>query len=126
MTKHLDKYHNWYYNKNSTYNGTRRRRKNMYKLIGFLKKEGNFLNKDSGEMIEYNNTELYLITDEKEDVVGLTPIAAKAKTEELQLIGAKDLNEALNKEVYPITDLTAKPDENGRMRMLVNKLVVVR
>lgn len=97
----------------------------MYKLIGYQIKKGNFTNKESGELIEYDKTDLYLITDEKENVKGYMPASATANNENFKLIGAKTLEEALGKEVYVITDLTAKPDENGRMRLNVQKMVVV-
>ena len=97
----------------------------MQKLIGFTQKKGNFTNKDTGELVEYDNTELYLLTDEKEGVTGLMPIVARAKSDQLKIINAKNLDEAINKEVYAIVDMTNKTDENGRTRMLVSKLVVV-
>lgn len=97
----------------------------MYKLIGYQVKKGNFPKKETGELVEYDKTELYLVTDEKEGVKGLMPATAAANNESFKLIGAKTLDEAINKEVYVITDLTAKPDENGRMRLNVQKLVVV-
>ena len=97
----------------------------MYKLIGFQVKKGNFTNKDTGELVEYDKTELYLITDEKEGVKGFMPATASAQNDTFKIIGVKTLEEAINKEVYVITDLTAKPDENGRMRLNVQKLVVV-
>ena len=74
--------------------------------------------------MEYDKTELYLITDEKEGVKGFMPATASAQNDTFKIIGAKTLEEAINKEVYVITDLTAKPDENGRMRLNVQKLVV--
>lgn len=97
----------------------------MYKLIGFQVKKGNYPKKDTGELMEYDKTELYLVTDEKEGVKGFMPATASAQNDTFKIIGAKTLDEAINKEVYVITDLTAKPDENGRMRLNVQKLVVV-
>ena len=97
----------------------------MYKLIGFQVKKGNYPKKDTGELVEYDKTELYLITDEKEGVKGFMPATASAQNDTFKIIGVKTLEEAINKEVYVITDLTAKPDENGRMRLNVQKLVVV-
>lgn len=97
----------------------------MFKFIGYQQKEGNFPNKETGEIVEYKNTDLYFVTDEKEGVTGLSAIVSKAKSDELKLIGAKSLDEALNKEVYVITDLTAKTDEKGKARVFVSKLVVV-
>ncbi len=95
----------------------------MTKLVGFLQKKGDFTNKESGEVIEYDNLELYVMTNEKEGVIGNCAYTAKAKTNELKLVGCKELKEAIGHEVYLITDLTAKPDENGKMRVLVSKLV---
>lgn len=97
----------------------------MYRLIGFQVKKGNFPNKDTGELVEYDKTELYLLTDEKEGVKGFMPATASAQNDTFKIIGAKTLDEALNKEVYVITDLTAKPDKEGKMRLNVQKLVVV-
>ncbi len=97
----------------------------MTKLIGYQKKEGKFTNKETGEVIEYNNTQLYCVTDEKEDVKGLMAIELKAKTEDLQIIGAANIDAALNKEVYLITDITGKADENGKIKNLIAKIIVV-
>ena len=96
----------------------------MYKLIGYQKKEGSFTNKDTGELVEYNNIDLFYVTDEKDGVKGLFCDSARAKADELKFTGCKTLDEALNKEVYLIADLTAKADENGRSRLTVARLVV--
>lgn len=98
----------------------------MIKLVGYLQSKGNFTNKETGQLVDYDNTELFCLTDEKEGVKGLFPITAKAKTEELKIIGkANNLDDALQKEVYLITDLTAKKDENGKQRLNVAKIMVV-
>lgn len=97
----------------------------MIKLIGYLRKQGNFTNKDSGELVAYDNIELYFTSNEKPDVKGLYCDSAKAKTEDLKVINAKDLDAAIGKEVYLITDLTKKTDEQGKARIMVEKVVVV-
>lgn len=98
----------------------------MFKIIGYERKQGQFPNKETGEIVKYDNYELYYVTDEKDNLKGLFADGARAKAEELQIIGAKDLDEALNKEVYLISDLLAKPDENGRVRVNINKIVVIK
>ncbi len=97
----------------------------MYKLIGYQQKKGNFTNKDTGELVEYNNVELFYCTDEKPGVKGLFCDSARAKMDDLKFTGCKSLDEALNKDCYLIADLTAKADEEGKTRMLVSRIVVL-
>lgn len=98
----------------------------MYKLLGYERKTGEFTNKETGEIVKYDNYDLFYVTDEKENVKGLYCDSARAKVDELKLTGAKDLDEALDKEVYLMVDLTAKTDENGRARLNVGRIVVLQ
>ena len=99
----------------------------MYKLIGYERKQGSFTHKDSGEIVEYDNYELFYVTDEKrsDNMKGLFCDSARAKVADLKFSGCKNIDEALNKEVYFIVDLTAKADENGRARLNVDRIVVL-
>lgn len=98
----------------------------MYKLLGYEQKQGTFTNKDTGEVIQYNNVDLHYVTDEKQKVKGLFCDSVKAKMDELQFTNAKSLDECLNKEIYLIFDPTQKTDENGKTRMMVARIVVVK
>lgn len=95
------------------------------KLIGYRKREGNFTNKDTGELVKYNNLELFYTSDEEPDVKGEMCDVAKAKTDELKITGAKNIDECIGKEVYLIADLSGKSDENGRKRLNIARIVVV-
>lgn len=96
----------------------------MYKLVGYQEKKGNFTNKETGEVVEYHNYELFYVTDEKPDVKGCYADSATAKAKDLRIKGAKTLEECLGKEVYLIADLTARTDEQGRARLNVSSIVV--
>lgn len=95
------------------------------KLIGYEQRKGNFTNKDTGELVEFDNTKLYYVSNEKPTVKGLYCDEATAKTDELQIINAKNIDEALDKEVYLITDITTKADADGKARLRIAKIVVV-
>ncbi len=71
----------------------------MIKLVGYQQKKGTFTNEKTGEVIEYDNYELYCMTDEDEKVKGLMTVTHKIKAEELVIKGAKDLDELINKEI---------------------------
>ena len=96
----------------------------MYKLIGYQEKKGKFLNKETGEQVDYHKYDLFYVTDEKEGVKGFCADCASASAKDLRIKGAKTLDECLNKEVYLIADLTARTDENGKARLNVSNIVV--
>ena len=97
----------------------------MVKLLGYEEKKGSFTNKDTGEVVEYHNIDLHYVTDEKEGIKGYFCDCATAKAADLTVRGAKDLDGALNKEVYLLHDLTAKTDKDGKTRPLIKTVVVL-
>lgn len=97
----------------------------MIRLVGYQQKKGNFTQKETGELVEYDNTELYYTTDEKSEVKGVYADSAKAKTEQLKIIGAKTLDDAIGKEVYLIVDVTTRTDKDDKARLNIGKIVVV-
>jgi hypothetical protein len=102
----------------------------MFKLVGYEEKKGTLpVDEKTGEVKEYHNYDLHFLTDEKTDekngVFGLTTFSGKARAADLKLTGAKELKELFGKEVYPITDLTARKDEEGKVRQMIIRLVAV-
>ena len=97
----------------------------MIKLIGYQRKQGNFTNKDTGELVNYDNTELFYVSDEKPEVKGMYCDSAKAKTEALTIVGAKSIDDAIGKEVYLIVDVTQKTDKEDKARLNISKIVVI-
>lgn len=101
----------------------------MFKLVGYEEKKGTIVDEKTGEVKEYHNYDLHFLTDEKTDekngVFGLTTFAGKSRASDLKLTGAKELKELINKEVYPITDMTARKDEEGKVRQMIVRLVAV-
>ena len=95
----------------------------MFKLMGYEEKKGEFTDKSTGEVKTYHNYDLHYVTDEKDGVKGFFCDSARAKAADLQLKGCKTLDDALNKEVYLIADLTAKVDEEGKSRMMIKTIV---
>lgn len=102
----------------------------MFRVVGYEEKKGLLpADEKTGEVKEYHNYDLHFVTDEKTDpergVVGLTVFTGKARAADLKITGAKELKELINKEVYPITDLTARKDEDGKVRQMIVRLVAV-
>ena len=78
----------------------------MYKLLGYENKAGDFTNKQTGELIQYDNYVLHFVTDERTEVKGLFCGSAKTKREKLQFMGFKTLDDILGKEVIFGFDMT--------------------
>lgn len=97
----------------------------MFRFVGYEEKKGSFTNKETGEVVEYHNYDLHFLSDEKKEAVGHIVFTGKAKADDLQLTGAKELKELIGKEVYPITDMVAKKDEEGKVRQMIVRLVAV-
>lgn len=96
----------------------------MIKLFGYEEKKGSFVNKDTGEQVAYHNYVLHFGTDEKEGIHGMFCDNVTAKADNFVIKGAKDLDAAIGHEVDFAFDVTAKTDENGKVRQLVKKLLV--
>lgn len=98
----------------------------MFRLVGYEEKKGTLPpDKETGEVKEYHNFDLHFLTDEKSEVVGHATFTGKARASDLKLTGAKELKELIGKEVYPITDMTARKDEEGKVRQMIVRLVAV-
>lgn len=98
----------------------------MFKFVGFEEKKGNLPpDERTGEVREYHNYDLHFITDEKSDVVGHAVFTGKARASDLKLTGAKELKDLIGKDVYPITDMTSRKDEEGKVRQMIVRLVAV-
>ena len=96
----------------------------MFKFVGYEEKKGTLPpDERTGEVKEYHNYDLHFVTDEKSDVVGLSVFTGKARAADLKFTGAEELKELINKEVYPITDMTARKDEDGKVRQMIVRLV---
>jgi hypothetical protein len=98
----------------------------MFKFVGYEEKKGDLPpDERTGEVKEYHNYDLHFVTDEKANVVGHATFTGKARAADLKLTGAKELKELIGKDVYPITDMTARKDEEGKVRQMIVRLVVV-
>ena len=98
----------------------------MFKFVGYEEKKGMLpVDEKTGEVKEYHNYDLHFVTDEKDGVTGHAVFSGKARAADLKLTGAKELKELIGKDVYPITDLTARKDEEGKVRQMIVRLVVV-
>lgn len=98
----------------------------MFKLVGYEEKKGTLpVDEKTGEVKEYHNYDLHFIADEKPGVVGCAAFSGKARAADLQLVGAKELKDLLGKEVYPISDLFARKDEDGKSRQMIVRLIAV-
>lgn len=97
----------------------------MIKLVGYERKTGNMVNKQTAEVIEWDNYVLHYITDERPEVKGVFADNVTAKVEGLQLHGCKTIDEALNKQVMFGMDMTAKIDAEGKGKLNVNRIVVL-
>lgn len=76
-------------------------------LKGYERKQGNFTNKVTGEVIEYDNIVIHYESDEREEVQGFFCGSAKCKAKGFKIYGAKDIHELLNKEIILAMDPTA-------------------
>ena len=97
----------------------------MIRLVGYERKTGSMPNKQTGEVISWDNYVLHYITDERPEVKGVYADNVTAKADSLQLTGCKTIDEALNKQVMFGMDMTAKVDAEGKSKLNVNRIVVL-
>lgn len=97
----------------------------MIKLIGYERKTGNMQDTKTGELIEWDNYLLHYVTDERPEVKGLFADNVTAKVDGLQILNAKSIDEALNKQVMFAIDMTSKIGADGKGKINVNKIVVL-
>ena len=98
----------------------------MFKLVGYERKQGSFVNKETGEKVEYDNYDLFCVADaaEKPGVVGMFCDSYPAKADKLKITGAKSLDELINKPVVLVQDLTAKVDEFGKSKVSIARIML--
>ena len=98
----------------------------MFKLVGYERKQGSFVNKETGEKVEYDNYDLFYVADaaEKPGVVGMFCDCVPAKADKLKITGAKSLDELINKPVILVQDLTAKVDEFGKSKVSIARIIL--
>lgn len=98
----------------------------MFKLVGYERKTGSFPNKETGEIINYDNYDLFYVADaaEKPGVVGMFCDCVPAKADKLKITGAKTLDELLNQPVILVQDLTAKVDEFGKSKVSISRIIL--
>ena len=77
------------------------------------------------EMISYDKYTLHYVSDERQTCKGLYCDNIGAKAENLQIIGAKCLDDVIGKVVVFGMDMTGKPDRNGRVIPVVTSIVLV-
>lgn len=72
----------------------------MVKVIGYEVKKGTFTNDKTGEVIDYDNINLYTITDQHTNVVGCSSSVLKIKSKDFEKItGHKTPENLIEKEV---------------------------
>jgi len=91
----------------------------MVVLVGFKRKVGQMVNKDTGELIKWDNYDLFFESDEDKDVSGVKPLIQTARAADLQIIGAESLEVLLKRPCFVLHDMDVKTDENGRAKMYV-------
>lgn len=77
----------------------------MYKLIGAKHKQGDFIDAANNK-VQYDYISLYFVSDEGEVDFGQVAGVVKAKPDQLKIEGAKNLAEAVGREVVLVPDLT--------------------
>lgn len=77
-------------------------------LLGFENSNGTMTNKQTGELIQWDNTIIHVITNDREEVKGWFCHHLKCKTKNANIIGADSLEALLYKPVYLQYDITAK------------------
>jgi hypothetical protein len=77
-------------------------------LLGFENSNGNMTDRKTGELIQWDNMIIHVITDNREEVTGWFCDHIKCKTKNINVIGAANLQELLFRPVYLQYDITAK------------------
>lgn len=84
-------------------------------LRGYERKEGQFVNEKTGEMITYDNILLHYTSNDREEVTGLYCGSIKCKSGSFKLVGANNLDELIGKPVLMVMDLTDKTPTVGAL-----------
>ena len=107
--------------------GTERRVIKMTKFIGYKRKHGKFTDKETGELVNYDNYDLYFITCDVPDIVGYYPSSYRLKKDTIRKVlraslTADDdyilgiLGDLINKEVMiSVLNVDDKPVLSGLM-----------
>lgn len=106
------------------------------KVEGSLKTGNVSVDKSTGEIVEetldYNNVMLYYRTNDRpydpekdRGVKGWFCESAKANADNLQIIGAKSLDDLLGKNVLFSIDMTKRPDRMGKLTATILAIVKV-
>ena len=108
----------------------------MVYFAGYVRKTGTFPNKESGEIVNYDNYELsvLLCPDEFAGSSGYRASVFPAKPDKLKIIGAESLDDLLPtvgedghfvfKPVILVQDLTAKVDEFGKSKVSISRIIL--
>ena len=75
-----------------------RKEKAMIKVMGFQRKKGDFIS-DDNRRVEYDNIELYVFTDEAQDVTGYFCDTLKLPFKEESFLGVNNVSELINREI---------------------------
>lgn len=82
-------------------------------LMGYENKAGQFTNRETGELIAYDNYVLHFTSDDREEVKGWFCGSIKCKSGTFRIIGADTIDECLGKEVLMVMDMTASTPTVG-------------
>ena len=80
-------------------------------LRGYEHSQGQFTDKKTGELVDYENFKIHYTTDERKEVAGLYCDHIKCKGDSFKLVGVDTLDEALNREVLLMWDPTSDPEK---------------
>lgn len=70
----------------------------MIKVMGYQRKKGDFVSED-GRKVEYDNIELYVFTDEAQEVTGYFCDTLKLPFKETSFLGVNNVSELINREI---------------------------
>lgn len=77
-------------------------------LLGYENSNGSMTDKRTGELIQWDNMIIHVMTDDRAEVCGWFCDHIKCKTKNVDVIGAVSLESLLYKPVYLQYDITAK------------------
>lgn len=77
-------------------------------LLGYENSNGSMTDKRTGELIQWDNMIIHVITNDREEVVGWFCDHIKCKTKNVNVLGADKLQDLINQPVYLQYDITAK------------------
>ena len=84
-------------------------------LRGYERREGQFTQKDTGEVIAYDNIMLHYTSDDRDEITGLFCGSIKCKSGSFKLVGADKLDDLIGKPVLMVMDLTEKTPTVGAL-----------